>query len=80
MLSVVISSNFERGVQQDAQEFLCDLLEKLDEASIAPKSSLEEPSLTEGGIAKEIFGGLLKSQVKGYKLFLPLIDPDLECL
>nr|CAB3495173.1 unnamed protein product [Digitaria exilis] len=60
----LISSNFERGVQQDAQEFLCDLLEKLDEASIAPKSSLEEPSLTEGGIAKEIFGGLLKSQLR----------------
>ncbi|KAF8728190.1 hypothetical protein HU200_018778 [Digitaria exilis] len=60
----LISSNFERGVQQDAQEFLCDLLEKLDEASIAPKSSLEEPSSTEGGIAKEIFGGLLKSQLR----------------
>ncbi|KAG2550333.1 ubiquitin carboxyl-terminal hydrolase 20-like isoform X5 [Panicum virgatum] len=59
-----ISSNFESGVQQDAQEFFCDLLEKLDKASLAPRSSLEEPSTTEeGGIAKEIFGGRLKSQL-----------------
>ncbi|RLN42185.1 hypothetical protein C2845_PM01G47180 [Panicum miliaceum] len=60
-----ISSNFESGVQQDAQEFFCDLLEKLDKASVAPRSSLEEPSLTEeGGIATEIFGGRLKSQLR----------------
>ncbi|PUZ39968.1 hypothetical protein GQ55_9G386300 [Panicum hallii var. hallii] len=59
-----ISSDFESGVQQDAQEFFCDLLEKLDKASVAPRSSLEEPSSTEeGGIAKEIFGGRLKSQL-----------------
>ncbi|KAG2539163.1 hypothetical protein PVAP13_9NG452700 [Panicum virgatum] len=60
-----ISSNFESGVQQDAQEFFCDLLEKLDKASVTPRSSLDEPSSTEeGGIAKEIFGGRLKSQLR----------------
>ncbi|CAN6288690.1 unnamed protein product [Urochloa humidicola] len=59
-----ISSKFESGVQQDAQEFFSDLLEKLDEASVSPRSSLEEPSSTEeGGIAKKIFGGCLKSQL-----------------
>ncbi|CAL4915728.1 unnamed protein product [Urochloa decumbens] len=60
-----ISPKFESGVQQDAQEFFSDLLEKLDEASVAPRSSLEEPSSTEeGGIAKKIFGGCLKSQLR----------------
>jgi len=74
MLSVAISSNFESGVQQDAQEFFCDLLEKLDKASVTPRSSLDEPSSTEeGGIAKEIFGGRLKSQVKTCKLIFPLL-------
>ncbi|TVU31576.1 hypothetical protein EJB05_23266, partial [Eragrostis curvula] len=58
-----ISPDFERGVQQDAQEFLRCLLDKLDEASVAPRT-LEEPSSTEeGGVAKEVFGGRLKSQL-----------------
>ncbi|CAL4932430.1 unnamed protein product [Urochloa decumbens] len=60
-----ISPKFESGVQQDAQEFFSDLLEKLDEASVPPRSSLEEPSSTEEvGIAKKIFGGCLKSQLR----------------
>ncbi|XP_022685475.1 ubiquitin carboxyl-terminal hydrolase 20 [Setaria italica] len=59
-----ISSNFESGVQQDAQEFFFDLLEKLDEAYVAPRSSEEPSSTEEGGIAKQIFGGRLKSQLR----------------
>ncbi|CAN6311782.1 unnamed protein product [Urochloa humidicola] len=60
-----ISPKFESGVQQDAQEFFSDLLEKLDEASVAPRSSLDEPSSPEeGGIAKKLFGGCLKSQLR----------------
>ncbi|KAL6905381.1 hypothetical protein ACP4OV_002982 [Aristida adscensionis] len=59
-----ISPDFESGVQQDAQELLRCLLDKLDETSVAP-SSLEEPcsSTEEGSIAKGIFGGQLKSQL-----------------
>lgn len=68
MLSVAISSKFESGVQQDAQEFYSDLLEKLDESCVAPRSSQEPSSTEEGGIAKEIFGGRLKSQVKTCEL------------
>ncbi|TKV94762.1 hypothetical protein SEVIR_9G316900v4 [Setaria viridis] len=59
-----ISSNFESGVQQDAQEFFFDLLEKLDEAYVSPRSSEEPSSTEEGGIAKQIFGGRLKSQLR----------------
>ncbi|KAJ1296133.1 hypothetical protein BS78_01G276100 [Paspalum vaginatum] len=59
-----ISSDFDIGVQQDAQEFLRCLLEKLDEASIAPSTSEEPSSTEESSIAKEIFGGCLKSELR----------------
>ncbi|GJM91555.1 hypothetical protein PR202_ga07937 [Eleusine coracana subsp. coracana] len=73
-----ISSDFEKGVQQDAQEFLRCLLDKLDEASIAPSSS-EEPPTIEGGIAKEIFGGRLKSQCDHWSdRSEPFLDLSLE--
>jgi hypothetical protein len=52
-------------VQQDVQELLRCFLDKLDEASVAPRSS-EEPPSTEGGVAKYrqiLCGGHLKSQV-----------------
>jgi hypothetical protein len=62
MISTEISPDFVWRVQQDVQELLRCLLDKLDEASVAPRSS-EEPSSTEDGVAKEVFGGLLKSQV-----------------
>ncbi|KAL6641505.1 hypothetical protein ACP70R_019686 [Stipagrostis hirtigluma subsp. patula] len=59
-----ISPDFESGAHQDAQELLRCLLDKLDEASVTPRS-LEEPSSSseEGSVAKEIFGGQLKSQL-----------------
>lgn len=74
-----ISSDFKSGVQQDAQEFLRCLLDKLDEDSIAPRSSEESSSTEEGSVVKEIFRGCLKSQVCS-------VDPDnlkcfvIECL
>uniref|UniRef100_A0ACD5THV6 Uncharacterized protein n=1 Tax=Avena sativa TaxID=4498 RepID=A0ACD5THV6_AVESA len=55
----LVFRDFERGQHQDAHEFLRCLLDKLDEASVAPRSSSEEPS----SIVKEIFGGQLKSQL-----------------
>ncbi|OQU92084.1 hypothetical protein SORBI_3001G287900 [Sorghum bicolor] len=59
-----ISSDFKSGVQQDAQEFLRCLLDKLDEDSIAPRSSEESSTTKEGSVVKEIFRGCLKSQLR----------------
>ncbi|XP_062206099.1 ubiquitin carboxyl-terminal hydrolase 19-like [Phragmites australis] len=80
-----ISPEFTSFVQQDAHEFLRCLLEKLDDASVAPMSSLEEPSSTEeGSVAKEIFGGRLKSQLRCVECnrcsdkYEPFLDLSLE--
>uniref|UniRef100_A0ACD5TMG4 Uncharacterized protein n=1 Tax=Avena sativa TaxID=4498 RepID=A0ACD5TMG4_AVESA len=54
-----ISEDFRWGGHQDAHEFLRCLLDKLDDYSVAPRLSSEEPS----SIVKEVFGGQLKSQL-----------------
>ncbi|VAH05602.1 unnamed protein product [Triticum turgidum subsp. durum] len=56
----VFSENFRWGRHQDAHEFLRCLLDKLDEASVPPRSpSSERPS----SIVTQVFGGQLKSQL-----------------
>uniref|UniRef100_A0ACD5U4U3 Uncharacterized protein n=1 Tax=Avena sativa TaxID=4498 RepID=A0ACD5U4U3_AVESA len=55
----LISEDFRWGGHQDAHELLRCLLDKLDEYSVAPRLSSEEPS----SIVKEVFGGQLKSQL-----------------
>uniref|UniRef100_A0A452XGK4 USP domain-containing protein n=2 Tax=Aegilops tauschii subsp. strangulata TaxID=200361 RepID=A0A452XGK4_AEGTS len=56
----LFSENFRRGRHQDAHEFLRCLLDKLDEASVPPRSpSSERPS----SIVTQVFGGQLKSQL-----------------
>ncbi|KQJ97931.1 ubiquitin carboxyl-terminal hydrolase 21 isoform X4 [Brachypodium distachyon] len=55
----LVSANFESERQQDAHEFLRFLLNKLDEASVPSSSPSERPI----SIVKEIFRGLLKSQL-----------------
>ncbi|CAM0956071.1 unnamed protein product [Alopecurus aequalis] len=55
----LISQDFRWGGHQDAHELLRCLLDKLDDVSVAPRLSSEEPS----SIVKEVFGGQLKSQL-----------------
>ncbi|XP_048552929.1 ubiquitin carboxyl-terminal hydrolase 19-like isoform X1 [Triticum urartu] len=56
----LFSENFRWGRHQDAHEFLRCLLDKLDEASVPPRSpSSERPS----SIVTQVFGGQLKSQL-----------------
>ncbi|KAM0836225.1 hypothetical protein ACQ4PT_062459 [Festuca glaucescens] len=56
----LICQDFSWGRHQDAHELLRCLLDKLDDASVAPMGvSSEEPS----SIVKQVFGGQVKSQL-----------------
>jgi len=58
-----ISRNFRNSRQEDAHEYMVNLLESMHKCSLPSGVSTESPSAYEKSFVYRIFGGRLRSQV-----------------
>ncbi|KAH0462808.1 hypothetical protein IEQ34_010383 [Dendrobium chrysotoxum] len=81
-----ISSNFRNSRQEDAHEYMVNLLESMHKCCLPHGVSSESPSAYEKSQVHKIFGGQLRSQVKCMQCsycsnkFDPFLDLSLEIL
>ncbi|KAK8659990.1 hypothetical protein V6N13_050927 [Hibiscus sabdariffa] len=79
-----ISRNFRNSRQEDAHEYMVNLLESMHKCCLPSGVSSESPSAYEKSLVHKIFGGRLRSQVKclhcsyGSNTFDPFLDLSLE--
>ncbi|XP_039029557.1 ubiquitin carboxyl-terminal hydrolase 23-like isoform X1 [Hibiscus syriacus] len=79
-----ISRNFRNSQQEDAHEYMVNLLESMHKCCLPSGVSSESPSAYEKSLVHKIFGGRLRSQVKclqcsyGSSTFDPFLDLSLE--
>ncbi|XP_020587045.1 ubiquitin carboxyl-terminal hydrolase 23-like, partial [Phalaenopsis equestris] len=81
-----ISSNFRYSRQEDAHEYMVNLLESMHKCCLPNGVSSESPSAYEKSQVHKIFGGQLRSQVKCLRCsyssnnFDPFLDLSLEIM
>ncbi|XP_039018320.1 ubiquitin carboxyl-terminal hydrolase 23-like [Hibiscus syriacus] len=79
-----ISRNFRNSQQEDAHEYMVNLLESMHKCCLPSGVSSESPSAYEKSLVHKIFGGRLRSQVKclqcsyGSNTYDPFLDLSLE--
>ncbi|WJZ91441.1 hypothetical protein VitviT2T_010511 [Vitis vinifera] len=79
-----ISRNFRNARQEDAHEYMVNLLETMHKCCLPSGVPSESPSAYEKSLVHKIFGGLLRSQVKCMQCsycsnkFDPFLDLSLE--
>ncbi|XP_072952800.1 ubiquitin carboxyl-terminal hydrolase 23-like isoform X1 [Typha angustifolia] len=79
-----ISRNFAKFEQEDAHEYMVQLLESMHKCCLPSGVPIESPSAYEKSLVHKIFGGHLRSQVKcmqcsyGSNKFDPFLDLSLE--
>ncbi|MED6131773.1 Ubiquitin carboxyl-terminal hydrolase 23 [Stylosanthes scabra] len=79
-----ISRNFQNARQEDAHEYMVNLLESMHRCCLPSGVPSESPSAYEKSFVHKIFGGLLRSQVKCQQCsfcsnkFDPFLDLSLE--
>eukprot|EP00268_Persea_americana_P043304 TRINITY_DN434_c0_g1_i1.p1 TRINITY_DN434_c0_g1~~TRINITY_DN434_c0_g1_i1.p1 ORF type:complete len:872 (+),score=171.46 TRINITY_DN434_c0_g1_i1:153-2768(+) len=79
-----ISRNFRNSRQEDAHEYMVNLLESMHKCCLPSGVSSESPSAYEKSLVHNIFGGRLRSQVKCMQCsycsnkFDPFLDLSLE--
>ncbi|XP_058114075.1 ubiquitin carboxyl-terminal hydrolase 23 isoform X2 [Magnolia sinica] len=79
-----ISRNFRNARQEDAHEYMVNLLESMHKCCLPSGVSSESPSAYEKSLVHKIFGGRLRSQVKCTQCsfcsnkFDPFLDLSLE--
>ncbi|XAR66764.1 Ubiquitinyl hydrolase 1, partial [Bertholletia excelsa] len=81
-----ISRNFRNSRQEDAHEYMVNLLESMHRCCLPAGEPSESPSAYERSLVHKIFGGRLRSQVKCMQCsfcsnkFDPFLDLSLEIL
>ncbi|OVA10645.1 Ubiquitin carboxyl-terminal hydrolases family 2 [Macleaya cordata] len=81
-----ISRNFRNARQEDAHEYMVNLLESMHKCSLPSGVPSQSPSAYEKSLVHKIFGGRLRSQVKCTQCsycsnkFDPFLDLSLEIL
>ncbi|THG10009.1 hypothetical protein TEA_024125 [Camellia sinensis var. sinensis] len=81
-----ISRNFRNARQEDAHEYMVNLLESMHKCCLPAGVPCESPSAYEKSLVHEIFGGFLGSQVKCIQCsfcsnkFDPFLDLSLEII
>lgn len=81
-----ISRNFRNARQEDAHEYMVNLLESMHKCCLPSGVSSESPSAYEKSLVHKIFGGRLRSQVQCMQCkfcsdkFDPFLDLSLEIL
>lgn len=79
-----ISRNFRKARQEDAHEYMVNLLESMHKCCLPSGMSSDSPSAYEISLVHKIFGGRLRSQVKCMRCsycsntFDPFLDLSLE--
>lgn len=68
--SLGISRNFRNARQEDAHEYMVNLLESMHKCCLPSGVPSESPSAYEKSLVHKIFGGRLRSQVTGF--YIPL--------